>query len=191
MSQEISNQGPIEKQVIIADNKGKVYVSKPTRLSGRFEKLKEEVEKDLRYDKFIDDLNDFNTVLDGRSMPDKLKDGGFSGTDILRAEKRKLQYSKKLERNIFYESAQRIDIELFAKIKLSFETYVEPLILESASIADIKVAVTEKIVDPILHVLNEDGYDDVWLNYTSEDILGMLYFLTGKCHINWAIYDSI
>lgn len=191
MSQDITNQNPIDKQVNIAENRGSVYVSKPTRLSRRFEKLKEEVQNDIRYDKFIDDLTDFNTEQDGKSMPDKLKDGGFSEQEIFRATKRKLRYSKKLEKNRFYESAQLIDIELFAKIKLNFETYVEPLIKAASNIELIKVAVTEKIVQPILELLNDDGYDDVFLNYTSEDVLGMIFFLTGKCHLNWTVYDNI
>jgi hypothetical protein len=191
MSQDISNQGPIDKQLNIADNKGNVYLSKPSRLSSRFEKLKKEVENDIRYEQFIDDLNDFNTQQDGKSMPEKLKEGGFSEHDIFRAIKRKQQYWKKFEKNKFYESAQLIDLELFAKIKLNFETYVEPLIHTSSPVGALKVAVTEKIIEPILQLLNDDGYDDVLLNYTSDDILGMVYFLTGKCHLNWVIYDNI
>ncbi|RZJ99759.1 MAG: hypothetical protein EOO43_25915 [Flavobacterium sp.] len=191
MSQEVNNEAPVGAQVNIGKNEGSVYLNKQTRLSKRFQRLKEEVEGDLRYDDFIDDLANFNTKLDGKSLTEKLEDGGFSTLDIKRANERNLSYWKKFEMYRFYESAQRIDIEIFAKIKLNFETYIEPLIDDGRSISFIKTAVTEKIVEPILFMLNNDGYDDVWLNYTSEEILGMVYFLSGKCHLNWKNYDNL
>lgn len=191
MGQRIDNSNDINQQLNVGVNSGKVILGKQTRLSRRFEKLKEEVEKGIQLDEFIDDLIEYNTVLDGKSMPDKLKDGGFSNTEITRAARRKQRYWKKFEKYKFYASAQIIDIELFALIKLNFETYVEPLIEESSTKNEIKQKVNEKVVQPILTILNAEGYEDDILNYTADDILGMIYFLTGKCHINWANYDNI
>jgi hypothetical protein len=44
---------------------------------------------------------------------------------------------------------------------------------------------------PVLKILNDEGYDDEILNYNVDDILGMLYFLSGKCHINWIANDNL
>jgi hypothetical protein len=55
--------------------------------------------------------------------------------------------------------------------------------------ADIKQAVSEQVIIPVMKELNENGEDDIYLCYTTDDILGMLYYLTGNCHINWANYD--
>lgn len=191
MSQDVSNQGPIDRQLNIGENKGPVYFAKPTRLSKRFSNLRDEVATGKRFDKFIDDLVEYNTQLDGKSMPEKLEDGGFSKADIFRATQHKQHYWKKFEKNKYYESAQLIDLELFAKIRMNFETYIEPLIGAAAGTASIKQAVAEKIVNPIIEMLNNDGHDDILLNYTCDDILGMIYFLTGKCHLNWTVYDHL
>jgi len=189
--QSVTNSGPVDKQVNVAQLNGQISFSNISRLSQRFKRLKEEVEKDIRLSDFMDDFKNYNTKLDGRSMPDKLADGGFSPIEILRATKRKHMYSKKLERNKLYETAQLIDMELFSLINLYFETHIESLIEEGADKKVIKVAVLEKIVQPIIDLINQDGQDDTFLNYTTEEIYGMIFFLTGKCHLNWAVYDSI
>lgn len=191
MRQKVDNNGPVERQINIGANEGNIYITKPTRWSKRFARLKEEVDKNIKIEKFIDDLVEYNTVLDGKSMPDKLKDGGFSESEILNATKRKQQYWKKFEKNKFFETAQVIDTEIFALIKFNFETYINPLIEVNADKITLKAELNEKVISPILLILNEEGYDDVLLNYSVNDILGMLYFLTGKCHINWAVYDNL
>lgn len=189
--QKISNSAPIDKQVNVAQLNGNIDFSNISRLSQRFKRLKEEVDKDIRLSDFMEDFKNYNTKLDGKSMPDKLSDGGFSDLEIFRATKRKHMYSKKLEKNKLYETAQLIDMELFSLISLYFETYIEPLIEAGTAKAVIKQAVLEKIVQPLIDLINQDGKDDTFMNYTTEEIYGMIFFLTGKCHLNWAVYDSI
>ncbi|MDP9077079.1 MAG: hypothetical protein M3O71_06620 [Bacteroidota bacterium] len=186
--QNISNSAPVDKQVNVNQLNGNIDFSQISRLGQKFKRLKEEVEKEVVLSDFIDDFKRYNTKLDGKSMPDKLADGGFSEVEIIRATKRKHMYSKKLEKNKLYETAQLIDMELFSLINLYFETYIEPLIESSAGKIAIKQAVMEKIVQPIFDLINQDGRDDTFLNYTVEEIYGMIFFLTGKCHLNWAIY---
>lgn len=189
--QDITNTAPVEQQVNVNAMHGDIQFTKVSRLGQRFKRLKEEVENDIRYDGFIEDFKRYNTELDGKSMPDKLADGGFNALYIQRATIRKHQYSKKLEKNKLYETAQLIDMELFAIINLHFETYVEPLIERNAERSEIKACVKEKIVDPIFKLINEDGQEDTFLNYNVDDIFGMIFFLTGKCHLNWTVYDSL
>ncbi|KQC02025.1 ABC-three component system protein [Pedobacter sp. Hv1] len=189
--QNINNDAPIDKQINVGQLNGTIDFSNISRLGQRFKRLKEEVEKDIHLSDFMEDFKNYNTKLDGKSMPDKLTDGGFSNLEIFRATKRKHMYSKKLEKNKLYETAQLIDMELFSLINLYFETYIEPLIEEGAAKTVIKQAVLEKIVQPIIDLINQDGKDDTFLNYTTEEIYGMIFFLTGKCHLNWAVYDSI
>lgn len=190
-NQEINNTGSVEQQVNVNRLNGNINLSKTSRLGQRFKRLKEEVEKDIRYPGFLDDFMRYNTELDGKSMPDKLTDGGFNELEISKATYRKHQYVKKLEKNKLYETAQLIDLELFAMINLNFETYVEPLIMRGAEKSQIKVCVMERIIAPIFELINQDGQDDTFLNYNVDDIYGMVYFLTGKCHLNWANYDNL
>jgi len=186
--QNVTNSAPVDKQVNVNQLNGNIDFSQISRLGQKFKRLKEEVEKEVVLSDFIDDFKRYNTKLDGKSMPDKLADGGFTDVEITRATKRKHMYSKKLEKNKLYETAQLIDMELFSLINLYFETYVEPLIESGAGKIAIKQAVMEKIVQPIFDLINQDGRDDTFLNYTVEEIYGMIFFLTGKCHLNWAVY---
>ena len=192
MSQEIKNEGNVDKQLNVQDNSGPIYFKNRSRLSARFEKLKEEVASNSKYEGVKDALKYYLTKLDGVDVSQKLTDGGLNETEILRAIRRKEKYAKQLERNKFYESAQLIDSEIFAKIIIDFETHVEiPLINKGASKSEVFQAVLDKVISPTLSLINEEGEYDTFLNYTVEDIYGMIYFLTGKCHLNWKNYDSI
>lgn len=192
MSQEIKNEGSIDRQLNVQDNSGPIYFKNRSRLSTRFEKLKHEVESNSRYEGVKEALKYYLTKLDGVDVTKKLVDGGLTETEILRAIRRKEKYAKQLEKNKFYESAQIIDSEIFAKIIIDFETYVEiPLINNGASKSEVFQAVLDKVISPILTLINEEGEHDNFLNYTVEDIYGMIYYLTGKCHINWKNYDSL
>lgn len=190
-NQDVTNLGTVEQQVNINSQLGEINFSSTSRLAQRFKRLKVEVEQNIHFKDFLEDFRRYNTKLDGRSMPEKLADAGFTQKEILKATEKKHLYSKKLEKNKLYESAQQIDLELFALIDAKFETYVDPLIEAKASKADIKRCVHEYVVQPIYDLLNKDGKDDIHLNYTFEDVSGMVYFLTGKCHLNWAIYDNV
>lgn len=191
MNQSIENNSPINKQVNIAENYGPISFANTSKLSRRFEMLKNEVSQDIRYDGVIDALEYYLTNLDGVDMPTKLRHGGYSEKDINLATIRKEKYWKKSEKNKNYESAQRIDNELFAKILILFEADVEPLINDGATRDSIYKAVVNQVVEPVLHLINSNGEHDDVLNYDAVDILGMIYFLTGKCHINWKNYDNL
>lgn len=90
-----------------------------------------------------------------------------------------------------YLSQQEIDVEIFSIIDNNFETYVFPKIKSLEDKEIIKQCLMEKVIQPILDLLNKEGESDDFLNYNSNDIYGMVYFLTGKCHLNWKNYDII
>lgn len=192
MGNGVHNYGNVDKQVNIDKNEGSIILTNKTRFSKRFEKLNEEVLNDERYEGVMDSLKKYLTKLDGISMPEKLEDGGFTEKEILKATIRKDKYAKQLEKNKFYESSQWIDSQLFAKIMIEFETHAElPLINNGADKNQILHTVVEKVIKPILDLINIEGENDTFLNYTLEDVFGMVYYLTGKCHINWKNYNSI
>ncbi len=161
-----------------------------SRLSRWFRKLKEEFEQDTRLQKKLDDIKRYRTKLPHTiGLEQKLLDGGFSQTAIDRARRKKQYYAKKATRYQYYESAQRIDSHLFAIVCNRFDNYVFPLIEQSQPLADINMAVYEQVILPVMQELNANGADDTFLCYTEDDIFGMLYYLTGNCHINWKEYD--
>lgn len=191
MSQEINNTGEIQSQLNAANIEGNVYFSKKTRFAKRFEKLNNEVASDERYDGIMESLKYYLTSRDGIDMPTKLQDGGFKESEIIEATKKKEKYAKRLELNKFFESAQWIDSQLFGKIKMDFEAFVLPLVNSGATKDEILKEVVLKVVQPVLDLINIEGESDEVLNYNADDIFGMVYYLTGQCHLNWKNYDSI
>lgn len=192
MKQEVNNGKDVHAQLNAANIEGDVYFGRKTRFSKRFEKLNKEVASNEKYEGIMESLKHYLTKLDGIDMPTKLQDGGFTESEIIKASRRKEKFAKRLEKNLFFESAQWIDSQIFAKIMINFETYIEiPLINNGASKDEILKAVVEKVINPVLELINIEGENDEILNYTIEDIFGMVYYLTGKCHINWKNYDSI
>jgi len=193
MKQNIdNNKSKISNQLNIGNNTGTIFTSRPTRLSKKFLKLKEEVQSDDRFEGVMDELNRYLTKLDGVSTEKKLRDGDFTEKEVIRALERKMEYSKKLQKGRYFLSAQWINSHLLAKIKIDFEQKVErPLITKNASKELVLDAVLNQVVEPLLTLLNDEGEHDDFLNYNAEDVYGMIYYLTGKCHLNWKDYDSI
>lgn len=191
MGQDVNNEGEIQSQLNAANVEGNIYFAKKTRFARRFERLNQEVKNDERYEGTMESLKYYLTKLDGISAETKLYDGGFNQNEVISAIRRKERYAKRLQLNRFFESAQWIDSQLFAKIKMDFEAFILPLIDDGSSKSKILKEVVIKVVHPVLDLINLEGEDDEVLNYNADDIFGMVYYLTGQCHINWKNYDSI
>ena len=161
-----------------------------SRMASWFRKLKEEIDHDDKLQKKMADIMRYRTKLPHTlGLKRKLQDGGYNKTAIDKACRLKQGYAKKATKYQYYEMANRIDDYLFAILSNRFDDYVYPLIVNQRPLADIKQAVSEQVIIPVMKDLNENGEDDIDLCYTTDDILGMLYYLTGNCHINWANYD--
>lgn len=160
------------------------------RLLHWYSSLREEFRHDRRLEQIRDDIKAFKTKLPRTiGLKQKLTDGGFGNNFYHDASRQKQQFCKKSIRYQYYESAQRIDSYLLAKVKSNFDNYVMPLI-GAVSKSEVKQAIYEKVVKPIMDEINRYGVDDDCLCYTDADIYGMLYMLTGNCHINWKDYDE-
>lgn len=160
------------------------------RLLHWYSSLREEFRHDRRLEQIRDDIKAFKTKLPRTvGLKQKLTDGGFGATFYHDASRQKQQFCKKSIRYQYYESAQRIDSYLLAKVKSNFDNYVMPII-GSVSKSEVKQTIYEKVVKPIMDEINRYGVDDDYLCYTDADIYGMLYMLTGNCHINWKDYDE-
>lgn len=186
-----NNNNDINQQNNFGSIQGDVRLAPKTRWQKRFEKLQEEVKNDKRYESFIEDFHTYNTIQDGIGLEQKLIDAGFSPREILRAMKFKEKYAKRVVMGEMFQAQQEIDVEIFSIIDNNFETYVFPKLVDECEKSSILECLMEKVVQPILDILNKEGESDDFLNYTTNDIYGMIYFLTGKCHLNWKDYDSI
>lgn len=190
MTNQSINNNSVHQQTNIT-NVENLNISPKTRWQKRFEELKRQVENDERYATFIDDFEEYNTIKDGIGLEKKLNDGKFNETEINRALRLKEKYAKRVVKDEMFLAQQKIDVEIFSIIDNGFYTYVYPLILENQSKKYILEILNEKVIQPILEILNKEGAEDNYLDYNANDIFGMVYFLTGKCHLNWKNYDTL
>lgn len=163
----------------------------PSRMDSYFQCLIEEIQQNVKAE-IIDELLYYTTKKDGTlGMERKLKDGGFRQDRIMEALQQKEFYAKKSMRYDCYPSAQRIFLLLFARIKNEFYTSIYPLIEKQEPLTTVMEQLRERIVNPIMFMLDANGAHDQYLNFTEDHIYGMIYYLTGMCHLNWKDYDNV
>lgn len=181
----VQNNAPNAKEI-----KNFNFIGKSSRYVSRLQRLAEEIRGEIKEDVF-EDLLFYNTKLDGtKDLEQKLIDGHFGRTRITIATRQKEMYAKKATKYECYPSAQQINFSIFGRIKNDFDTYITPLIETDTPINDVMKVVREKIVSPIMEII-ENGANDDYLQYTEDHIYGMIYYLTGMCHLNWTDYDNI
>lgn len=150
-------------------------------LTSFYERYKDDVANNRELKENIEKFNYYTTPFKGDviGLEAKLQNGGF-GDIIEYAQEAKESFHKQLYRNQFSESAQLINCHLLSIVQSYFETYIMPKIRSGMQQEEVIVLVQERIVTPLLHELGENI-----LNLMAIDIQGMVYFLTGNCHIKW------
>jgi hypothetical protein len=96
------------------------------------------------------------------------------------AQSSKQSFSKKLVQYQFSEAAQEMHACLLAEVYTRFHQLVLPVIQRGTSIEEVNRIVQRDVIEPIQSLL-----EDNVLGHLSTEVNGMLYFLTGNCHINW------
>ena len=184
--EHVGSYNPAAKKVII----NQTPIAPQSRLASWFARLQEDFKNDVRLQKKMDDIMRYRTKLRHTiGLEQKLLDGGFPKKAIDKARRQKQSYAKKATKYQYYEMANKIDNYLFAIVSDHFDREVLPLIEDEKPLREINQAVYDKVIVPVMEELNTVGDSDTCLCYTLDDVFGMLYYLTGNCHINWAIYD--
>ena len=184
--EQVGSYNPAAKKVII----NQTPVAPQSRLASWFARLQEDFKNNVRLQKKMNDIMRYRTKLPHTiGLEQKLLDGGFAKKAIDKARRQKQSYAKKATKYQYYEMANKIDNYLFAIVSDHFDREVLPLIEDEKPLREINQAVYDKVVVPVMEELNAVGDSDTCLCYTLDDVFGMLYYLTGNCHINWAIYD--
>lgn len=122
----------------------------------------------------------FRETLDGElvGLEEKLKKGGVSRIKMPIYAKQ--EFVKKMARYEYYQSAQDIYDFLLGLILTNFSTHITPII-EAGHIPVEPDLIERHIYDPVLSVLGDNV-----LKFNNFEIMGMLYYLTGNCHIDWS-----
>lgn len=165
--------------------------SSSSRLASDFERLRQEILKGVKQET-IEELKYYITKLPGtRSAEDKLSDGGFKPSSIREAIRLKDLYARRATMYQDYPAAQQINLDLFSRIRHEFDDTIFPIIESGAELSIVMQQIRTKIVNPIMQLLNENGAYDEHLHYSEDHIYGMIYYLTGMCHLNWKDYDNV
>lgn len=188
----VRNDSTVSTQANVQYNNGTVNIGNSrSRLSATFERLEKEILANTTKE-VIDDLLMYTTKLDGtKGLEEKLQDGGFKKSFIQKATLQKEMYAKKATKYECYPAAQEIILSLFARIKNEFDVRIYPMITRGADVSSIMQEVHNQIVSPILQMIEANGAEDQSLYFNMDHIYGMIYYLTGMCHLNWKDYDNI
>jgi len=147
------------------------------------EKFRVERAGDIVFSETIAKLEHYQTQVPDDpviGVEDKLNAAGWSPQQVEFAKKTKELFVKKILEFQLSESAQRIEALLLAEVYSRFHLAIAPLIDSDAELAAINRAVQNEIINPIQEMLGENV-----LELYADEIDGMLYFLTGNCHIRW------
>lgn len=181
IAKNISARDTIDKSTHI----GQLNVSKELKkgeLRNLIDKYQYEVENNYEFREIICSLQHFMDSIDTNEvigLKDKMNKAKRSD-QIQNAELLKELFTKQLKSKILSKSAQKIFAYLLGKIHVLFDTYVQPLIIEGKDRKEIDKVVLDKVLTPVFEEL---GQHDFGIYY--QEIRGMLYFLTGNCHIRW------
>lgn len=119
------------------------------------------------------------TTSDVRGLEEKLKEG--DRTDLIDSAK----FWKQRAAMLIMEwqtspVTQDIITHILSKIYAEFDLHVRPAIQEGQSRTEVDKLISEKVLRPTSEMLGENI-----LQVTTSDLLGMLYYLGGNCHIRW------
>lgn len=155
-----------------------------TGLQALYEKYKEEQKNgSTEFRGFIEKIQHYDTDIeqsDVRGLVPKLEDAGFE-EDCDWALMEKERYWKSLMGKELSNITQEIHAFLLAKVASLFRHHILPSIRKgNKTNPEIHDLIKEKILDEIEVSLGENI-----LRLYDDDINGMLYFLTGNCHLIW------
>lgn len=162
---------------------GDKYEASLSPLESAIKAIQKELKDDQTFCDFIDDLAEFTTNNPGREiigLEKKLQQGGRND-EVFGAMRAKNKFEKKLAKGQLFLVEQKVLVHVLSHIYRTFHSKIRPLILSKKDRAEVDAAIYDDIYLPVYKAisLHDTGV-------TMDHVAGMLYFLTGKCHVTWA-----
>ena len=167
---------------------GDVIMQAPERaessLNRLYRKLRDEAAQDQELTEYIAQLQIFTRSVEDETVVGL--DGKFTAADrqdqLDMAKAMKEMVYAELRKNMFSRTFQTIYATLMGKIYEEFQTWVQPAIVKGASREQIDQLVNVHVVKPVVSELETcSEYDGA----ATSTVRGMIYFLTGNCHLVW------
>lgn len=152
----------------------------PTQMDLLSQKYVEEKSNQQMIYVIIDELTHYsNEEYDIRDLTEKLEDAGF-GYLIETGEELKEEVSKLIIRNQHYKSAQKIITYLLAEVESIFNAKIKSELFDVSDESVLRLLFRTHLEKEIQVHLGDNV-----LEIFNRQINGMVYFLTGNCHLEW------
>ena len=146
--------------------------------------FKEERQNDEIFQDIIPQLQHYsskkNEPQSVSGLEAKLRAAGYEYLLEFATETKEI-FAKKLTAYQFSKTAQEMHALLLAEVYTRFHHCVLPSIHDGKSQSEVQMLVEKSVIKPVSDMLGENV-----LKLHADDLTGMLYFLTGNCHIKWA-----
>lgn len=156
------------------------YASRDNTFDVLYKKIRDEFSKTEKFKETLDILKRYTepNIRDMRSLDQKLTEAELAQLIEYGSEVKEL-FAKKITESQYLQSAQEFFAQLLSRVRLDFNSKIHARI---GSIPKdlISSEVAEKVIAPIFDLLGDNP-----LSLTAEEILGMVYYLTGNCYIDW------
>lgn len=155
---------------------------RPTHMARLVAAFHQERERNATLEGIIESLDIFlrRTGGDPLGLEAKLSAGGRSH-EVAEAAALKELFHKKLTLYQLTPAAQEIFAVALAMAKLNFQHKVKPLIAAGASAAVIEETFLSAVINPVYAQLEDNP-----MSIGPLEVKGMIYYLTGNCHVAWA-----
>lgn len=153
-----------------------------SNLETAIEQIKKAGHEDERLIHILEDLADYITERPEREivgLEEKLKRGSRSEL-FERAKELKSKFARRVAKNQMSMTEQHVYIQILSAISTTWHQMIRPRIIAGATNQEIDQLILEKLIQPVHQAIVR--FDR---SITTETVSGMLYFLTGKCHLKW------
>lgn len=153
---------------------------RPSQIDILSESLRNEIENNDTTPTIIDELTHYkNKKSEIRDLTIKLTEAGY-GYLIEEAEELKELIAKLIVKNQNYKSAQKIVTLLLGESQSIFNAKIKPKLDPDLSEHRVKEIIRDYLEQEIKDQLGENV-----LEIYNRQINGMVFFLTGNCHLEW------
>lgn len=156
--------------------------NRATYLQDLYERYQKEKLENPDFKELCEELDYFNSIIDEDviGLEEKLRQGNREKLISYALEVKERFHKKLMKTSQYSEIAQDINVYLLTKVRRGFIMDIYNLICDNESEDKINLLITERIIKPV--------QEDLGINlfrYNEDDIMGMIFFLTGNCHIKW------
>lgn len=165
---------------IVGGNKTIINYASQTQIEALTQNYEKEVQAGSQVQGFIDELTHYKSAKsDIRNLSVKFTEAGYVSL-IDDGEELKELVSKLIIKHQNYRSAQKIITLLLAEAESIFNCEIKPKLTPEMTVADVNKLIRDHLVVRVNEMLGGNV-----LEIFNRQINGMIFFLTGNCHLEW------